>query len=78
MRSLSGEGTVVETTWSGKDDDGKLQPDGLYSLQVDATSAEGEARSATATLRLDTVAAGDHERRRRARPLQPERRRPGR
>jgi flagellar hook assembly protein FlgD len=56
VRSQSGEGTVVETTWSGKDDAGKQQPDGLYSLQVDATSADGEARSATATLRLDTVA----------------------
>ena len=55
VRSQSGEGTVVETTWAGRDDDGKLQPDGVYSLQVDATSADGEARSATATLRLDTV-----------------------
>ena len=56
VRSQSGEGTVVETTWAGRDDAGKLQPDGVYSLQVDATSADGEARSATATLRLDTVA----------------------
>ena len=55
MRSQSGEGTVVETTWSGRDDAGKQLPDGVYYLQVDATSADGEARSATATLRLDTV-----------------------
>ena len=55
VRSQSGEGKVVETTWAGRDDAGKLQPDGVYSLQVDATSAAGEARSATANLRLDTV-----------------------
>ena len=56
VRSQSGEGKVVETTWAGRNDDGDRQPDGVYSLQVDATSAAGEARSATATLRLDTVA----------------------
>jgi flagellar hook assembly protein FlgD len=55
VRHQEGEGTTVETTWNGRDDSGNLLPDGVYSLQADATSAEGEARSATATLRLDTV-----------------------
>jgi flagellar hook assembly protein FlgD len=31
-----------------------LLPDGAYTLQVDATSADGTARPATATVRLDT------------------------
>jgi len=56
VRHVTGQGTVVDTTWAGRDDDGKLLPDGVYSLQADATSAAGEARSAAADLRLDTVA----------------------
>jgi flagellar hook assembly protein FlgD len=55
VRHEGGEGTVIEATWSGRDDNGKPLPDGAYSLQVDATSASGEARPATATVRLDTV-----------------------
>jgi flagellar hook assembly protein FlgD len=54
VRHVSGEGKVIQTVWGGRDDDGKLLPDGAYSLQVDATSAAGEARPATATVRLDT------------------------
>ncbi len=56
VRHFTGDGTAVETTWDGRDDEGKLLPDGVYSLQADAISADGEARSATATLRLDTAA----------------------
>jgi flagellar hook assembly protein FlgD len=56
VRHMTGEGKVVETTWSGRDDDGKLQPDGVYTVQADATSVDGEARSATDDIRLDTVA----------------------
>ncbi len=53
---MTGQGKVVETTWSGRDDDGKLLPDGLYTVQADATSVNGKARSATDEVRLDTVA----------------------
>ena len=56
VRHLSGEGTVVETTWAGRDDDGQALPDGVYTIQADAASAAGEARPATATVRLDTEA----------------------
>ena len=56
VRHMTGEGKVVETTWAGRDDDGNLQPDGVYTVQADATSAAGEARSATDDVRLDTVA----------------------
>ena len=56
VRHFAGDGTAVQTTWDGRDDDGDLLPDGVYSLRADATSADGEARSAAATLRLDTVA----------------------
>ena len=55
MRHIGGEGSVVKTTWAGHDDDGTALPDGVYSLRADATSADGQARAATATLRLDTV-----------------------
>ena len=55
VRHMTGEGTVVEETWGGRDDNGDALPDGVYSLQADATSAAGEARSATANVRLDTV-----------------------
>jgi flagellar hook assembly protein FlgD len=54
VRHVGGEGKVIETVWGGKDDDGKMLPDGAYSLQVDATSTAGTARPATATVRLDT------------------------
>jgi flagellar hook assembly protein FlgD len=54
--SVSGEGTEVEVPWGGLGVDGGALPDGVYSLQADATSAAGEARPATATVRLDTVA----------------------
>jgi flagellar hook assembly protein FlgD len=56
VRHIAGEGKVVELTWGGRDDAGGPLPDGPYALQADATSADGEARSATATVRLDTVA----------------------
>jgi flagellar hook assembly protein FlgD len=55
VRHIGGEGKVVEITWAGHDDDGKALPDGAYTLRADATSAAGQARSATASLRLDTV-----------------------
>lgn len=56
VKHFTGEGEVVDLAWGGNDDDGKPLPDGVYSLQADAVSAAGEARSATATVRLDTVA----------------------
>ena len=56
VRQFTGEGTVVEVTWDGRDDGGEILPDGVYSLRADATSAAGEARSATASVRLDTEA----------------------
>ena len=58
VRRLSGEGTAVEATWAGRDDDGASLPDGEYTLTATATSAAGEARPATATVRLDTKAPG--------------------
>ena len=56
VRDMAGEGKIVELTWGGRDDAGDPLPDGTYTLQADATSAAGVARSATATVRLDTVA----------------------
>ncbi len=56
VRQFTGEGTVVEVTWDGRDDGGEILPDGVYGLRADATSAAGEARPATASVRLDTEA----------------------
>ena len=56
VRRLTGGGTVVDATWAGRDDEGAKLPDGVYALSAAATSAAGEARPASATLRLDTVA----------------------
>ena len=56
VRHLTGEGTVVQTSWAGRDDDGRALPDGVYTIRADAASAAGEARPATATVRLDTEA----------------------
>jgi flagellar hook assembly protein FlgD len=55
VRHVGGEGKVIQTVWGGRDDDGNPLPDGAYTLQVDATSAAGQARPVTATVRLDTV-----------------------
>jgi flagellar hook assembly protein FlgD len=55
VKHSSGEGTAVDLTWGGHDDDGDLLPDGVYTLKAGATSAAGVARAATADVRLDTV-----------------------
>ena len=78
VRHMTGEGKVVETTWSGGDDDGKLQPDGVYTVEAGATSVDGEARSATDDYPPGHGRARHRERDRRAGPVQPQRRRPGR
>ncbi len=78
VRDMAGEGKVVELTWGGRDDAGDPLPDGPYTLQADATSAAGVARSATATVRLDTVAPKVESGGASPRPLQSQRRRAGR
>jgi len=55
VKHLSGEGTTVSETWTGTDDEDRRLPDGLYTIEVTATSASGEARPAVDTVRLDTV-----------------------
>lgn len=49
----TGQGTSVALTWAGKNDQGELLPEGTYALTATATSANGEARPATASIRLD-------------------------
>ncbi len=49
----TGQGTSAALTWAGKNDQGELLPEGTYSLTATATSANGEARPATASIRLD-------------------------
>ncbi len=56
VRHLAGQGKAVAATWGGKDDDGQILPDGLYTLKASATSSAGVARPATATVRLDREA----------------------
>ncbi len=55
VRHVSGEGTVVSTTWAGRDDGGRLLPDGLYSVSAEADSASGAARAATGAVGIDTT-----------------------
>jgi hypothetical protein len=55
VRSVSGSGTAVETTWSGRDNDGRIVPDGDYALTLSAGDAHGETRPATAVVRVDTT-----------------------
>jgi flagellar hook assembly protein FlgD len=55
VRSVSGSGKTVEASWSGHDNDGARVPDGTYTLTVDATSPDGEARPATAAVYVDTT-----------------------
>ncbi|HZL65686.1 MAG TPA: FlgD immunoglobulin-like domain containing protein [Thermoleophilia bacterium] len=53
VRQATGNGTSASLTWAGKNDQGELLPEGTYSLTATATSANGEARPATADIRLD-------------------------
>ena len=53
VRRATGNGTSASLTWAGKNDQGELLPEGTYSLTATATSAHGEARPATADIRLD-------------------------
>ncbi len=55
VRSVSGSGTAVETTWSGRDNDGGIVPDGDYTLTLSAGNGHGDARPATAVVRVDTT-----------------------
>ena len=55
VREASGEGTAVATTWAGRDDDGKVLPDGAYEVEATASNDSGVARSAVDVVHLDTV-----------------------
>ena len=55
VRSVSGSGVQVETTWSGHDNDGKVVPDGDYTVELTAQNARGAARPATQVVRVDTT-----------------------
>jgi hypothetical protein len=56
LRSYAGEGAEVDVWWPGTDEAGVPLPDGSYSIVVTATNAKGNARAASATVRVDTVA----------------------
>ena len=74
---MAGEGEVVETTWAGRDDNGKALPDGVYSLQ----RRRDERRRAGALGHGDPAPrhgpAEHRERRGRSGPVQPQRGRAG-
>ena len=55
VRSVSGSGTAVESTWSGHDNDGERVPDGEYTMTVAASNRDGEARPATQVVHVDTA-----------------------
>ena len=55
VRRIGGQGSSAAATWGGKDEQGLALPDGTYTLTASATSALGEARPATAEVRLDTT-----------------------
>ena len=55
MRRVSGHGSGVAATWSGKDQEGRDLPDGTYTLVANAKSAHGGARPATVDVHLDTT-----------------------
>jgi len=55
VRHVTGRGTSAKLTWAGKDDNGSQLPEGTFTLTATATSPDGEARPATADIRLDTT-----------------------
>ncbi len=56
VRRLRGTGDSVDVRWDGRDEAGAVVPDGSYALSARATTADGSARPATATVRVDTLA----------------------
>ena len=56
VRSFEGTGETVDATWNGRDDGGRRVPDEVYKVVAKASTAAGQARAATATVRVDTVA----------------------
>jgi len=55
LRRITGQGTGVQVTWAGRDDQGRYLPDGDYALVASAASARGEARPVRTTVRIDTT-----------------------
>ena len=55
LRSWSGQGAAAAVTWGGTAG-GKLVADGVYTLELTATSAAGETAGATRTITVDTTA----------------------
>jgi len=43
LRTLTGSGSTVSTSWDGKNDSGVLQPDGTYTYQIDSTAGGNSA-----------------------------------
>ena len=55
LRSWSGQGASATVTWGGSAD-GKLVADGVYALELTATSAAGATDGATRAITVDTTA----------------------
>ncbi len=55
VASWSGQGTSAQVTWDGSGASGATVPDGAYTVQLDASSALGDAFPATMTIAVDTV-----------------------
>ncbi|HMK91381.1 MAG TPA: FlgD immunoglobulin-like domain containing protein, partial [Thermoleophilia bacterium] len=55
VRTMAGSGASVAAPWDGRDDSGARAPDGTYAIRIAATNADGAARSASTSVRLDTV-----------------------
>jgi len=56
VRTVPGNGREVDVRWDCRDDDGALVPDGAYRIVGRAGVSGVDARAATATVRVDTVA----------------------
>jgi flagellar hook assembly protein FlgD len=56
VRSISGHGELVDVKWDGRDDGGAVVRDGVYRLVGRARASGADARPATVTVRVDTVA----------------------
>ena len=76
LGSWSGQGASAIVTWDGTTGD-KLVADGVYTLELTATSAAGETAGATRTDHRRHDRAPPRAGRRGAAHVQPQRRRPG-
>ena len=55
VRTFTGQGTTISAAWDGRDETGQCVPDGVYTVVMSGTNADGTTRAASLPVTVDTV-----------------------